>query len=47
MMVRQIKAKEGVSLKRKLEIVRRIEAGERRVVVSRILGLSGPTSKYL
>jgi len=47
MMVRQIKAKKGVTLKQKLEIFRRIEAGERQVVVSMVLGLSGPTSKYL
>jgi hypothetical protein len=44
---RQIKAKKGVRLEQKLEIVRRIESGERQVGVSRVLGLSGPNSKYL
>jgi len=47
MMVRQIKAKKIVRLEQKLEIIRRIEAGERQDGVSRVLGLSGPTSKYL
>ena len=47
MMLRQIKAKEGVRLEQKLEIVCRIEAGERQVGVSSVLCLSGPTSKYL
>ena len=41
------KSQESVRLEQKLEIVRRIEAGERQVVVSMVLGLSGPTSKYL
>lgn len=35
-MVRQIKAKKGVRLEQKLETVRRIEAGERQVGVSRL-----------
>jgi len=45
--VRQIKAEKGVRLEQKLESDRRIEAGERQVGVNRVLGLSGPTSKYL
>jgi len=47
MMVRQIKSKKGVILEQRLENGRRIEAGERQVGVSRVLGMSGPTSKYL
>jgi hypothetical protein len=47
MMVRQIKTKKGVRLEQKLEIIRCIEAGERQNGVSRVLNLSGPTSKYL
>jgi hypothetical protein len=48
MMVRHIKANKGVRLeKKKLQIVSRIEAGERQVGVSRVLCLSGPTCKYL
>jgi hypothetical protein len=46
-MVRQIKSKKGVRLEQKLEIVRRNEAGERQVGVSRDLGLFGPISKYI
>ena len=46
-MVRQIKAKKSVRLEQKLETVRRIEAGERQVGISRVLGLSVPTSIYL
>ena len=45
--VKAEKTKKSVRLEQKLEIVRRIEAGERQVGVSRVLGLSGPTSKYL
>jgi hypothetical protein len=41
------KADKSVRLEQMLEIVRRIEAGERQVVVSMVSGLSGPTSKYL
>jgi len=47
MMVRQIKAKKDVRLEQKLITGRRIEAGGRQVGVSRVLGLSGPTAKYL
>jgi hypothetical protein len=47
MMVRQIKAKNDIRLEQKLKTGRRIEAGERQVGVSRVLGLSVPTSKYL
>jgi len=47
MMLRQIKAKKCVRLEQKQEIIRRNEAGERQVGVSRDLGLSGPTSKNL
>jgi hypothetical protein len=47
MTVRQIKAKKYVRIEQKLETGRRIEASEREVGVSRVLGLSSPTSKYL
>jgi len=46
-MVRQIKGKKCVRLEQKLEIVRRTEAGVGQVGVRKVLGLSGPTSKYL
>jgi hypothetical protein len=47
MMVKQIKAKKGFRLEQNLETGRLIESGERQVGVSRVLGLSGPNSKYL
>jgi hypothetical protein len=47
MIVRQIKAKKGVRLEQKLEPGLPVEVGQRQVDVSRDLGLSGPTSKYI
>ena len=45
--VRQIKVKKDVRLDKKEELFRRIEAGEPHVGISSVLGLSGPTAKYL
>jgi hypothetical protein len=42
-----MKAKKCVRLEQKLETVRRTEAGEGQVGVSRVLGLSGPICKYI
>ena len=39
--------KKGVRLEQKLEPGPRVEAGQRQVGVSNVLGLSGPTSKYI
>ena len=47
MIIGHINARKGVRLEHTLKSVLRIEAGDPQVGVSSILGLSGPTAKYL
>ena len=47
MIVWQIKATKGVRLEQKMKSVLRIEAGDPQIGVNSVLGLSGPTAKYL